>query len=144
MYGSKIIGGVGGAPSHLRLLFCKIVYFREVPYCPPKSDVKRQKLIECLLTGNSKQYLGKVYTEEQINKLCAEEVDKLFSNYETKLSGKMVKSLGKPIIRMYSIGACSALSLLLTQRFLTFRCVPCVKIKDTDDVSHVKEGPQLP
>ena len=37
-----------------------------------------------------------------------------------------------------------ALSLLLTQRFLTFRCVPCVKIKDTDDVLHVKEGPQLP
>ena len=26
MYGSKIIGGGGGAPSHLRLLFCKIVY----------------------------------------------------------------------------------------------------------------------
>ena len=33
---------------------------------------------------------------------------------------------------------------LLTQRFLTFRCVPCLKIKDTDDVSHVKEDPQLP
>ena len=46
------------------------------------------------------QYLCKAYTEEQINKLIAEEVDKLFSNYEAKLSGEMVKSLGKSIIRM--------------------------------------------
>ena len=36
----------------------------EVPYEPPKSEVKRQKLIEYVLTGNSKQYLGKSYTEE--------------------------------------------------------------------------------
>ena len=53
----------------------------EVPYDPPKSDVKRQKLIECILTGNGKQYLGKGYTKEQINKLSAEEVDKFFSKY---------------------------------------------------------------
>ena len=34
----------------------------------------------------------------------------------------------------------NSLGLLLTQRFLTFRCVPCVKIKDTDDVLPVKPG----
>ena len=28
----------------------------------------------------------------------------------------------------------------LTQRFLTFRCVPCAKMKDTNDVLPVKEG----
>ena len=33
---------------------------------------------------------------------------------------------------------------LLTKRLFTYRCVPCVKIKDTDDVLPVKEGPQLP
>ena len=33
-----------------------------------------QKLLECVLTGNSKLYLGKIYTEEQINKLNTEEV----------------------------------------------------------------------
>ena len=54
----------------------------EVPYNPPQSEVKRQKLIECVLTGNSKQYLGKAYTEEQVNKLSAEEVNKLLSIYE--------------------------------------------------------------
>ena len=61
----------------------------------------------CILTGNSKQYLGKAYTEECINKLNAKEVDKLFSHYEVKLSGQMVKFLGKLMIRMYLMGACA-------------------------------------
>ena len=49
-------------------------------YETPQSDSKRQKLLECVLTGNSKLYLGKVYTEDQIKKLSKEEVDKLFNN----------------------------------------------------------------
>ena len=53
------------------------------------------------------QYLGKVYTEEQINELREEEEDKLFSNYEVMLSCQMVKSLDKLIIKMYLIGACA-------------------------------------
>ena len=52
-------------------------------------------------------YLGKVYTEEQLAKLSEEEVEKLFNNYEANLLGQMVKSLGKSIINMYSMGACS-------------------------------------
>ena len=44
-------------------------------YDPPQSNTKRQKLLECILTGNSKLYLGKVYTEEQIAKLGEEEVE---------------------------------------------------------------------
>ena len=80
-------------------------------YETPESDTKHQKLLECVLTGNSKLYLGKVYTEEQLAKLSEEEVEKLFNNYEAKLSGQMVKSLGKSIINMYSMGACSALRI---------------------------------
>ena len=76
-----------------------------------QSDTKRQKLLECVLTGNSKLYIGKVYTEEQLTKLSEEEVEKLFNNYEAKLSGQMVKSLGKSVINMYSVGACSALGI---------------------------------
>ena len=72
---------------------------------------KKLKLLECVLTGHSKLYLGKIYTEEQINKLNTEEVEKLFSIYEAKLSGQMVKSLGKSIIHMYSMGACAALGI---------------------------------
>ena len=81
-------------------------------YGAPQSDTKRQKFLECILTGNSKLYLGKVYTEEQLTKLSEEEVEKLFNNYEAKLSGQMAKSLGKSIINMYySMGACSALGI---------------------------------
>ena len=76
----------------------------------PQSDTKHQKLLECILTGNSKLYLGKVYTKEQLAKLNEEEVEKLFNNYEAKLSGQMVKSLGKSI-NMYSMGACAALGI---------------------------------
>ena len=78
---------------------------------PQQSDSKRQKLLECVLTRNSKLYLGKVYTEERVNKVSDEEVDKLSNNYEAKLSGKIVKSLGKSIINMYSMGACAALRI---------------------------------
>ena len=80
-------------------------------YETPQSDTKRKKLLECVLTGNSKLYLGKVYTEEQLAKLSEEEMEKLFHNYEAKLSGQMVKSLGKSIINMYSIRACAALGI---------------------------------
>ena len=79
-------------------------------YGAPQSDTKRQKLLECAFTGNSKLYLGKVYTEEKIKELSEEEVEKLFNNYEAKLSGQMVKSLGKSIINMYSMGVCSRCS----------------------------------
>ena len=52
-----------------------------------------------------------MYTEDQLAKLSKEEVEKLFNNYEAKLSGQMVKSLGHSIINMYSMGACAALGI---------------------------------
>ena len=66
-----------------------------------QSDTKLQKLLECVLTGNSKLYLGKVYPECQLAKLREEEVEKLFDNYEAKLSGQMVHLFGHSIINMY-------------------------------------------
>ena len=76
-----------------------------------QSDTKPQKLLECVLTGNSKLYLGKAYTEEQLAKLSKEKVEKLFNNYEAKLSGQMVHSLRCSIIYMYSMGACAVLGI---------------------------------
>ena len=76
-----------------------------------QSDTKHQKLLECILTRNSKLYLGKVYTEDQLAKLSEEEVEKPFNNYEAKSSGQMVKSLGCSIMNMYSMGACAALGI---------------------------------
>ena len=69
---------------------------------PPESDVNRQKFIKCIVTGNSKQYLQKDCTEEQVKKLSSEEVNKLLNIYETKLLGQMVKSLGKSIIQVFN------------------------------------------
>ena len=86
-------------------------------YGAPQSDTKHQKLLECVLTRNSKLYLGKVYTEEQLAKLNEEEVEKLFNNYEAKLLGQMVKSLGKSIINIYSMGACSVLGITNQEAF---------------------------
>ena len=76
-----------------------------------QSNRKQQKLLECILTGNSKLYLGKVYTEDQLAKLSEEEVEKLSNNYEAKLSGQSIKSLGCSITDMYSMGACAALGI---------------------------------
>ena len=82
-----------------------------VHYDPPKSDVKRQKFIECVLTRKSKQYLDKAYTKERVNELGAEEVDKLFRSYKANFSGQMVKFLGKSIIIMYLMEACATLGM---------------------------------
>ena len=38
-------------------------------------------------------------------------MEKLFNNYEAKLSGQMVKSVGHSIINMYLMGACTALGI---------------------------------
>ena len=80
-------------------------------YETPQSDTKRQKLLKCVLTGNRKLYLGKAYPEDQLSKLSDEEVEKLFGNYEAKLSGQMVNSLGHSVINMYSMRACAVLGI---------------------------------
>ena len=80
-------------------------------YWALQSYTKRQKLLECVLTRNSKLHLGKVYTDEHLAKLSEEEVEKLFNNYEAKLSDQMVRLLGHSIINMYSMGACSVLGI---------------------------------
>ena len=76
-----------------------------------QSDTKHQKLLKCILNGNSKLYLGKVYTEDRLAKLSEEEMEKLFNNYEAKLSSQMVHLLGHSIINMYSMGACAPLGI---------------------------------
>ena len=80
-------------------------------YGASQSDTRHQKLLECILTRNSKLYLGKIYTEDQLDKLIEEEAEKLFNNYEAKLSGKMVHSLGHSVINMYLMGACAVLGI---------------------------------
>ena len=72
---------------------------------------KRERLVACVLSDNSKMYLGKEYTEEQINKMDCNDVNTLLNRYESVLSAQMTKSLGKSIINLYSNLACSVLGV---------------------------------
>ena len=38
---------------------------------------KRERLVACILSGNSKMYLGKEYTEQQINEMNCNDVNTL-------------------------------------------------------------------
>ena len=86
---------------------------------------KRERLVACVLSGNSKMYLGKEYTEEQINKMDCKDVNTLLNRYESILSAQMTKSLGKSIINLYSNLACSVLGVGNQQELSTdLECDP--------------------
>ena len=56
-------------------------------------------------------YLGKEYTEEQINEMDCTNVNTLLNRYESVLSAQMTKSLGKSVINLYSNIGCSVLGV---------------------------------
>ena len=62
---------------------------------------KRERLVACVLSGNSRMYLGKEYTEQQINEMDHNNVNTFLNRYESVLSAQMTKSLGKSIINLY-------------------------------------------
>ena len=68
------------------------------------NDVRdnRERLVACVLSGNSKMYLGKEYNEQQINEKDYNSINTLLNRYESVLSAQMTKSLGKSIINLYS------------------------------------------
>ena len=72
---------------------------------------KRERLVACVLSGDSKQYLGKEYTKQQINEMDCTNVNTLLNRYESVLSAQMTKSLGKSVINLYSKIACSVLGV---------------------------------
>ena len=78
-----------------------------------ESDIrdKRERLVACVLSGNSKTYLGKEYTEQQINEMDCNNVNTLLNRYKSILSADMAKSLGKSVINLYSNIACSVLGV---------------------------------
>ena len=86
---------------------------------------KRERLVACVPSGNSKMYLGKEYTEEQINKMDCNDVNTLLNRYESVLSAPMTKSLGKSVINLYSNIACSVLGVGNQQELSTdLECDP--------------------
>ena len=86
---------------------------------------KRERLVACVLSGNSKMYFGKEYTEQQINEMDCNSIDTLLNRYESVLSAQMTKSLGKSIINLYSNVACSVLGVGNQQELSTdLECYP--------------------
>ena len=86
---------------------------------------KRERLVACILSGNSKMYLGKEYTEEQINEMDYNSINTLLNRYESILSAQMTKSLSKSIINLYSNIACSVLGVGNQQELSTdLECDP--------------------
>ena len=78
-----------------------------------ENDVRdnRERLITCVLSGNSKQYLGKGYTEQQINEMDSNNIMTLSNRYESVLSAQMTTSLGNSVINIYSNIACGVLGI---------------------------------
>ena len=86
---------------------------------------KRERLVGCFLSGNSKMYVGKEYTERQINEMDYNSINTLLNRYESVLSAQMTKSLGKSIINLYSNVACSVLGVGNQQQLSTdLECDP--------------------
>ena len=86
---------------------------------------KRERLVACVISGNSKMYLGKEYTEQQINQMDSTNVNTLLNRYESVLSAQMTKSLGKSVINLYSNLACSVLGVGNQQELSTdLECDP--------------------
>ena len=86
---------------------------------------KRERLVACVLSGNLKMYLGKEYTEEEINEMDCTNVNMLLNPYESILNAQMTKSLGKSVINLYSNLACSVLGVGNQQELSTdLECDP--------------------
>ena len=86
---------------------------------------KRERLVACILSGNSKMYLGKEYTEEKINEMDYNSINTLLNRYKSVLSAQMTKSFGKSVINLYSNVACSVLGFGNQQDLSTnLECVP--------------------
>ena len=91
------------------------------------SDIrdKIERLVACVLSGNSKRYLGKEYTEAQINEMDYNSINTLLNRYESVLSAQMTKSLGKSVINLYSNIACSVMGVGNQQELSTdLECDP--------------------
>ena len=70
-------------------------------------------------------YLGKEYTEQQINEMDCNSINTLLNRYESILSTQMTRSLGKSIINLDSNLACSLLGVGNQQELSTdLECDP--------------------
>lgn len=68
------------------------------------SDVaqKRERLCQVIAGGQAERYLGRALSLDQVDKLSASEIEKLYARYEMCLGASMSKTLGHAVLNMYS------------------------------------------
>ena len=66
---------------------------------------KRQRLAALAMGGQSKRYIGKEISADQIDSLSDEDIDKLYARYEARLGASMTKTLGSAALQIYTMAA---------------------------------------
>ena len=74
----------------------------------------RERLAALAAGGGARQYLGKPLSVDQVDKMDEEELEKLYSRYESRLGAAMTRTLGAAALQLYT----SAASMLRYMRAL--------------------------
>ena len=64
--------------------------------------LRKHREIAFVGEGQAKQYLGKVFTVDQIDALDDAEIVKLYARYEARLGAAMLKTLGSAALQLYA------------------------------------------
>ena len=83
----------------------EILIMSAEPTTTPTTTVdygKKERLYSLAASGKTKQYLGVNLTIEEVQQLSEEEIKKYHARYESYLGAKMVRSLGRTIIGLYT------------------------------------------
>ena len=67
-------------------------------------DTKQERLSAIVAGGGSRQYLGREVQLSDVDKMSAEEINKLYCRYEARLGASMTKTLGNSLINLYVMG----------------------------------------
>ena len=68
----------------------------------PQDNKMKERLIHVVASGKSKQYLGRLYNTDEIEKLDEKELSKLYARYEAVLGGYITQTLKQHMIFAYT------------------------------------------
>ena len=68
----------------------------------PQDNKAKERLIQVVASGRSKEYLGRFYSTDEIEKLDDKEVAKLYAKYEAFLGGQITSQLKQHFIYAYA------------------------------------------
>lgn len=73
----------------------------QAPQEPQDNNVK-ERLVQVVISGKSKEYLGKQYSTNEIESLDEKDLAKLYARYEGVLGGLITKTLKRHICNSYT------------------------------------------